>query len=124
MNNMNNMMMDNMYNIMMNNMNMPPLGNRINVVFKAITGVKYTLAVERGIKVSDMIKEYLARIDKESLFQNNSNVIEFIYQGKSIDIRNNNTKIEEFFGNRTQVEIQIVTNDLIGAQFSVILINL
>ena len=65
--------------------------------------------------VSQVFQEYLIRIGKPNLFDNNSNIIEFIYNGKTIDSRNNNTKIEEFFGNRNSVEIQIITNDLIGA---------
>ena len=65
--------------------------------------------------VSQVFQEYLIRIGKPNLFDNNSNIIEFIYHGKTIDFRNNNTKIEEFFGNRNSVEIQIITNDLIGA---------
>ena len=60
-----------------------------------------------------MIKEYLARIGSEYLFQDNNNIIEFIYNGRAIDIRNNNTKVEEFFGNSSSVVIQIVTNDLL-----------
>ena len=109
--NMNNMMMNNM----MNDMNMLNIGNRINIVFKAITGITYTLAVERGITISDMFKEYLIRIDKERLFENNNNAIEFIYNGRAINFKNNNQKVEEFFGSGSRFEIQIVTNDLLGA---------
>ena len=97
----------------MNMMQYPMMGNRINVLFKAIAGRDYNLAVAHGIKVSEMIKEYLARIGSEYLFQDNNNIIEFIYNGRAIDIRNNNTKVEEFFGNRSSVVIQIVTNDLL-----------
>ena len=117
--NMNMMNMMNMHNMMMNNMmndmNTLNIGNRINIVFKAITGITYTLAVERGITISDMFKEYLIRIDKERLFENNSNSIEFIYNAKSINFKNNNQKVEEFFGSGSRFEIQIVTNDLLGA---------
>ena len=54
-------------------------------------------------------------INKESLYENNTNRIQFIYNGRAIEFKNNNTKIEEFFGNNLNVSIQIVTNDLIGA---------
>ena len=89
--------------------------NQINIVFKAIKDVKYNLVCNKGLTVSQVFQEYLIRIGKPNLFDNNSNIIEFIYNGKTIDFRNNNTKIEEFFGNRNSVEIQIITNDLIGA---------
>ncbi len=99
------------------NMNMQPMvnNNQINIVFKAINDVKYNLVCNKGLTVSQVFQEYLIRIGKPNLFDNNSNIIEFIYNGKTIDFRNNNTKIEEFFGNRNSVEIQIITNDLIGA---------
>ena len=89
--------------------------NRINVLFRAVRGVRYNLAVARGIKISEMIREYLIRIEGEHLFQDNSNIIQFIYNGRAIDIRNNNSTVEDFFHNCSHVEIQIVTNDLVGA---------
>ena len=90
--------------------------NIINLQFKAITGVNYILKCKKGVTLSQVFHEYLIRIGKESLFQDNNNKIEFIYNGKTINFKNNNTKIEEFFRNQqNNVEIQIVTNDLIGA---------
>ena len=88
----------------------------INLQFKAITGVNYILKCKKDVTLSEVFHEYLIRIGKESLFQDNNNKIEFIYNGKTINFKNNNTKIEEFFRNQqNNVEIQIVTNDLIGA---------
>ena len=90
--------------------------NIINLQFKAITGVNYILKCKKGVTLSEVFHEYLIRIGKESLFQDNNNKIEFIYNGRTINLKNNNTKIEEFFRNQqNNVEIQIVTNDLIGA---------
>ena len=93
-----------------------PMGNNIiNLQFKAITGVNYTLKCKKDLTLSEVFHEYLIRIERESLFQDNNNKIEFIYNGNSINFKNNNTKLEEFFINHQNVEIQIVTNDLIGA---------
>ena len=101
------------------NMNMPPFNpmnmDKINLQFKAITGVNYTLICNRGVTISQVFKDYLARIGRELLFQENANIIEFIYNGKSINFKDNNTKIEEYFQNSNNVEIQIITNDLIGS---------
>ena len=111
--NMNNMNMNNMNNMNgINNMNI----NKINIVFKAATDVNYTLICNYGITISDMFKEYFSRIDRENLFEDNNNKIEFIYNGKAINFHNNNTKIEDFFEHRNNVSIQVLTNDLIGAQ--------
>ena len=103
-------MMNQMY--MMNQINMM---DKINILFSAVTGVKYNLICNKGVTISQVFQEYFARIGRQSLFENNDNKIEFIYNSRVINFRNNNTKIEEFFNNRTNVEIQIVTNDLIGA---------
>ena len=89
--------------------------NKINIQFKAITNVNYNLICNKGVTMAEVFKEYLARINKESLYENNTNRIQFIYNGRAIEFKNNNTKIEEFFGNNLNVSIQIVTNDLIGA---------
>ena len=100
------------FNNLMSNQNEMDI---INLQFKAITGVNYILKCKKDVTLSEVFHEYLIRIGKESLFQDN-NKIEFIYNGKTINFKNNNTKIEEFFRNQqNNVEIQIVTNDLIGA---------
>ena len=91
--------------------------NRINIIFKAATGVNYTLICNHGITLNDMFREYFERIGKPNLFADNNNKIEFIYNGKAINYQNNNTKIEEFFiRNPNGSSIQVLTNDLIGAK--------
>ena len=116
---MNNNIMNPMMNPMMNNMMNPmisiPPENRINILFKAITGVNYNMTCDKNLPISQVFKEYLARINKESLYENNSNIIQFIFNGKAIEFKNNNMKLVDFFRTGSNVEIQIVTNDLIGA---------
>ena len=98
-------------------MNMMSGNNRINIIFKAATGVNYTLICNYGITVNDMFREYFERIGRPNLFNDNNNKIEFIYNSKAINYLNNNTKIEEFFNRNTNsISIQVLTNDLIGAK--------
>ena len=95
-------------------MPIPLMPNKILIRFQAITGVNYNMSCNYGLTVSEVFKEYLIRINKEFLFDNNTNKIEFIYNGKAINFKNNNERIEQFFGDRPDVIIQIITNDLIG----------
>ena len=41
--------------------------------------------------------------------------MKIILNGKAIEFKNNNMKLVDFFRTGSNVEIQIVTNDLIGA---------
>ena len=46
--------------------------NKINIQFKAITNVNYNLICNKGVTMSEVFKEYLARINKEILYEDNN----------------------------------------------------
>jgi hypothetical protein len=111
MNQINNMKikMDQMNNLMLMNNNIQKnLDTKINVNFKTSSGLRWLMAFDTGITISEMLKKFFERIEKPQLFK--SKDIAILYNATKLNW-DDNTKIEEKFPSSYGIPTLII-NDL------------
>ena len=80
---------------------------KMNVVFKTSRGLKLNIIIDPDKTISDLIRLFFIRVDKEELFQRNDVI--FIWNAQKLEY-NDNTKIRNYF--RLSFQPTIIANDL------------
>ena len=81
--------------------------DKMNVVFKTSRGLRINIIIDPDKTISDLIRIFFMRVDREELFQRND--IIFIYNAQKLEY-NDNTRVRDYF--RIYFHPVIMANDL------------
>ena len=89
-------------------------GGKINCVFHTSTGKTFSILIDYGKTVNDLIKIFFLRIEKPELMNNKLDIC-FLYNATKINI-DSQEKVENFFRYNANPRISVNDiRDLIGA---------
>ena len=89
-------------------------GGKINCVFNTSTGKTFTILIDHGKTINDLIKIFFLRIEKPELMNNKLDIC-FLYNATKINI-DSQEKVENFFRYNANPRISVNDiRDLIGA---------
>ena len=89
-------------------------GGKINCVFNTSTGKTFSILIDHGKTINDLIKIFFLRIGKPELMNNKQDIC-FLYNATKINI-DSQVKVENYFGFNSNPRISVNDiRDLIGA---------
>ena len=79
-----------------------------NLIFKGEDGSDYVFTEKGETKIGEIIKKYFEKIEKSNLIINNVSNIHFIYNGESINPRDYNKTISDYFPSFSNLVIKVL----------------
>ena len=93
----------------MQNMGFQASPGKVNVIFTTTKGIQYNTFIDYGKTVSELIKLYFMRINRQDLMNQTQDIC-FITNAKKMNI-NDQTPVEKFFGSSFA---RVTVNDIKG----------